>query len=110
MTARRLSNRVLEKVKHEWEFFINHMESTTIKRTFDISTWNMYHFHNTYKSDDVEWTCSCLFYSSYHLPFFHLMHVAAKGHECQIIPGISVHTRWNTLEALDVKEELAAAA
>ncbi|ETK70765.1 hypothetical protein L915_21908 [Phytophthora nicotianae] len=38
------------------------------------------------------------------------MHVAAKEHGFELLPAISIHERWNTFSALDIKEDLASAS
>ncbi|ETN18833.1 hypothetical protein PPTG_04307 [Phytophthora nicotianae INRA-310] len=108
--ARRLSPYMLEKVKNEWEGFVNGKERTTCMHEKPVSKWKVYYSHQVYECDDVDWTCTCLFYSSHHLPCYHLMHVVSEGHGFQILPGISVHERWSAFEALDVKDELTSAA
>ncbi|KAG1706844.1 hypothetical protein DVH05_027696 [Phytophthora capsici] len=38
------------------------------------------------------------------------MHVAATEHGLEVLPAISIHERWNTFSALDIKESLASAS
>ncbi|EGZ17894.1 hypothetical protein PHYSODRAFT_373172, partial [Phytophthora sojae] len=57
---------------------------------------------------DVEWTCTCLFYSSHHLPCRHLMHLAREGHGFKLLPAMAIHDRWSTYQTLEVKNELTA--
>ncbi|ETI54306.1 hypothetical protein F443_02848 [Phytophthora nicotianae P1569] len=108
--ARRISSHVLERVKKEWERFVNQMEKTTCERRSSSHQWKVYFLHYVYECDELDWTCTCLFYSSNHLPCCHLMHVANQGNGFQALPGMSIDERWSTFEALDFKEELSSAA
>ncbi|KUF93660.1 Homoserine O-acetyltransferase [Phytophthora nicotianae] len=108
--ARRISSHVLERVKKEWERFVDQMEKTTCERRSSSHQWKVYFLHYVYECDELDWTCTCLFYSSNHLPCCHLMHVANQGNGFQALPGMSIDERWSTFEALDFKEELSSAA
>jgi len=50
------------------------------------------------------------FFKSNHLPCCHLMNLAREGHKFEMLPTAAVDKRWDTLAALKVKDELAAAA
>ncbi|OWY97904.1 hypothetical protein PHMEG_00031452, partial [Phytophthora megakarya] len=108
--ARRLSTHVLDKVKKEWEKFVNQLEDTTCKQGSSLPEWKVYSSHYEYKCDDICWTCTCLFYTSNHLPCCHLMHVASQGHGFKTLPGMSIAERWSIFEALDLKDDLTSAA
>ncbi|KAG2806670.1 hypothetical protein PC111_g17265 [Phytophthora cactorum] len=86
------------------------MAAATCKRCSGVSVWKVYCSNQTFSCHDVDWTCSCLFYTSNDLPCRHLMYVADKGHGFKVFPAISVHERLNTLDTLNVKEDLASAA
>ncbi|ETM34323.1 hypothetical protein L914_18573 [Phytophthora nicotianae] len=75
-----------------------------------VSGWKVHCFNETHRCDDVEWTCTCLFYSSHHLPCCHLMYVADKEHEFELLPAMSIGERWSMSCALNVMDDLAAAA
>ncbi|KAF1782502.1 hypothetical protein GQ600_12262 [Phytophthora cactorum] len=43
------------------------------------SCWKIHSLSHTYVCDDIEWSCTRLFYRSYHLPCRHIMHLADVG-------------------------------
>ncbi|KAG6960782.1 hypothetical protein JG687_00008039 [Phytophthora cactorum] len=48
------------------------MEGATCKRaTESVSCWKIHSLNHTYVCDDIEWSCTRLFYRSYHLPCRH---------------------------------------
>lgn len=109
--ARRLSAEVLAKVKKEWERYVNLMSNTECMRVGScVSLWKVHCFGDSFMCDDLEWSCSRLFYKSNHLPCCHLINLAREGHKLEMLPSAVVDGRWDTLAALKVNDELAAAA
>ncbi|GMF18819.1 unnamed protein product [Phytophthora lilii] len=109
--ASRLSADIFEKLKKEWERYINLMTGAVCKRLEGtVSSWKVVWKTEAFVCDDIEWTCTCLFYRSHHLPCRHIMHLAESKHHVKVRPTITIHDRWSTLKALNVKGELAAAA
>ncbi|EGZ06299.1 hypothetical protein PHYSODRAFT_532403, partial [Phytophthora sojae] len=99
------------KVRKEWERFVNFMADATCEPTASSpSQWKIYCGNQTFRCHDVEWTCTCLFYSSHHLPCRHLMRLAREGHGIKLLPAMAIHDRWSTYQTLEVKNELTAAA
>ncbi|KAF1779077.1 hypothetical protein GQ600_27272 [Phytophthora cactorum] len=47
---------------------------------------------------------------SHHLPCRHLMHFPCKEHQFELLPAMAISERWSLSSALNVKDELAAAA
>ncbi|POM76669.1 Hypothetical protein PHPALM_6063 [Phytophthora palmivora] len=66
--------------------------------------------NQTFTCHDMDWTCTCLFFRSNHLPCCHLMHVASRGHEFKMLPVMSIPSRWSTFAALSVKEGIISAS
>ncbi|KAG6946043.1 hypothetical protein JG688_00016244 [Phytophthora aleatoria] len=66
-----------------------------------VSGWKVHCFNQTYKCDDVD---------SRHLPCRHLMHLPCKEHQFELLPAMAISERWSLSSALNVKDELAAAA
>ncbi|GMF59440.1 unnamed protein product [Phytophthora fragariaefolia] len=109
--ATRLSTDVFVKLKKEWERLVTLMAGATCNQiTSSPSAWKVRCSNQTYTCDDVDWICNGLFYCSHHLPCRHLMHLARKEHGFKRLPTMAIHERWSLSCALDVKEELAAAA
>ncbi|KAE9047748.1 hypothetical protein PR001_g4077 [Phytophthora rubi] len=108
--ATRLSSNMLEKVKKEWERYMTLMESACCEKGSTISAWKVYSSNQTFLCDDIDWECTCLFYTSNHLPCRHLMFAASKGRGFEFLPAISIDERWSIYEALKIKEDLASAA
>ncbi|KAF1786512.1 hypothetical protein GQ600_25631 [Phytophthora cactorum] len=69
--------------------------------TSTVSGWNVHCFNQTYKCADV---------GSHHLPCRHLMHFPCKEHQFELLPAMAISERWSLSSALNVKDELAAAA
>ncbi|EGZ19504.1 hypothetical protein PHYSODRAFT_493119 [Phytophthora sojae] len=67
----------------------------------DVSTSS-----RTYAVNDIDRTCSCLFYSSYRLPCRHLMFVAQKIHRFAEMPTSSLPSRWSMSELIGFSGEL----
>ncbi|OWY96597.1 hypothetical protein PHMEG_00033100, partial [Phytophthora megakarya] len=55
--------------------------------------------------NDLEWSCSCLFYKSRRLPCQHIMKVAAC-HGFEALPAAAVHVRWSMKETEELYETL----
>ncbi|ETO80537.1 hypothetical protein F444_05006 [Phytophthora nicotianae P1976] len=108
--ASRLSNNMLEKVKKEWEGFVNQADVTSCEQSLTSWVWNVHCSHQTFRCHDLDWVCTCLFYTSNHLPCRHLMLVASKYREHDKLPANAIHNRWSTVSALDIKDELVIAA
>eukprot|EP00644_Phytophthora_capsici_P003460 jgi/Phyca11/116591/e_gw1.31.193.1 len=72
------------------------MTSAVAARNKDsCSTWKVYCGNQKFLCHDSDWTCSCLFYKSNHLPCRHLMHVANKGLGFDALPMSAIHNRWS---------------
>ncbi|POM65557.1 Hypothetical protein PHPALM_18705 [Phytophthora palmivora] len=104
----RISAHVLDKLKREWEQFVNLMEETTCGAV-SLSAWTVSCHNQSFECDDLDWKCTCLFSMSNRLPCRHLMHLAHKGHGFKMLPVMTIRERWSTLSALNSMEELAAA-
>ncbi|KUF83751.1 hypothetical protein AM587_10004100 [Phytophthora nicotianae] len=109
--ATRLSADTFATVKKEWERFVNLMAGATTKRVpGSISFWKVDSGNEQFVCDAREWTCTCLFFTSHHLPCRHIMQLAECGLGFKVLPVVSIDARWSLSVALDVKGDLTAAA
>lgn len=109
--ANRLSADIFSTVKKEWERFVNLMAGALCKRVAgSVSFWKVNCGNETFVCNDGEWTCTCLFFKSHHLPCRHMMHLAESGLRLNMLPVTSIDKRWSLSVALEAKEDLAAAA
>ncbi|POM81583.1 LOW QUALITY PROTEIN: Hypothetical protein PHPALM_431 [Phytophthora palmivora] len=99
--ASRLSAHFWKK-KRKWENFVNRMK----KINCELSS--IYCSNNTFTCHVVDWTYTCLFFTSNRLPCCHLMHVAGKWYGFKMLPAMSIRERWSTFVALNVKDDIAA--
>ncbi|KAF1328639.1 hypothetical protein FI667_g6596, partial [Globisporangium splendens] len=99
----RLSDFALEKVQEQWDTCGEIAKVTScIQDETQSWKWEVRVFGRLSHCDDLTWTCSCLFYSSYLLPCQHLMHLAHKVHRFVALPEAAIPTRWCMRSACDV--------
>ncbi|KAF1784228.1 Zinc finger, SWIM-type [Phytophthora cactorum] len=68
------------------------------KRGYDVGEWEVKTRGYTHQCNDVQWSCSCLFYCSYNLPCHHLMYIVGKVHRFEILPISSIPRRWDRMD------------
>jgi hypothetical protein len=94
--ASRLSDYTLGKVRRQWELFVNTetSEVSCIQDDERMWVWRIWKNYKWYECEDFEWKCSCLFYTSHHLPCQHVMHLAAARGFVNL-PVTAIKPRWS---------------
>ncbi|ETP16254.1 hypothetical protein F441_09121, partial [Phytophthora nicotianae CJ01A1] len=61
--------------------------------------WDVTTNGKRYACNDIEWTCTCPFWTSLMLPCQHLMYVCRYGHGFEELPIMTILSRWSMAEA-----------
>ncbi|EGZ12806.1 hypothetical protein PHYSODRAFT_410267, partial [Phytophthora sojae] len=56
--------------------------------------WKISSAWSSHTVNDLDWTCTCNFYSSTNLPCKHIMLIAQNGQRFDFLPPSVVHQRW----------------
>ncbi|ETL92937.1 hypothetical protein L917_08816 [Phytophthora nicotianae] len=106
-TAGVLSDYVLAKVRQQWDLFMVAMKDGSIERSQDNQwMWDVTSNGKTYPCNDIEWTCTCPFWTSLMLPCQHLMYVCRYGHGFEELPIVTISYRWSMAEATKLFRQL----
>ncbi|OWZ00254.1 hypothetical protein PHMEG_00028597, partial [Phytophthora megakarya] len=105
-----LSPAIFKTLKNEWERYAVLMSDATCRRKSNtISQWEVHCSTGKYDCHDLEWTCSCLFSRTHHLPCRHLMVLARSGHNFRFLPASTISKRWCMQTTRVFKEDLERA-
>lgn len=97
--ADRLSDFALSRVRMQYENFVALGSSGRCTKTDTYCEWEVLSLERTSSCHDLQWTCDCSFFATYHLPCQHLMIVAKVGHKFSALPAPSIEPRWCMLAA-----------
>ncbi|GMF51091.1 unnamed protein product [Phytophthora fragariaefolia] len=103
--SKRLSDAPLLKVRTQWDLFMVYMDNFTCLKLDGVGEWEVSTRGCSFCCNDFEWSCTCLFYCSHHLPCQHLMYIAEHVHHFDYLPESSVTRRWDMLIASDLEDE-----
>jgi len=91
----RLCDYTLDKIRRQWESFVTDGDDVSCVQDDEKSwIWRVWKGVRWFDCDDLSWKCTCLFFTSHHLPCQHLMHVAVKS-GFQDLPTLALGTRWS---------------
>ncbi|ETM45280.1 hypothetical protein L914_09621, partial [Phytophthora nicotianae] len=90
-----------------WDLFMVAMKDGSIERSQDNQwMWDVTSNGKTYPCNDIEWTCTCPFWTSLMLPCQHLMYVCRYGHGFEELPIMTIPSRWSMAEATKLFRQL----
>ncbi|RLN53846.1 hypothetical protein BBJ28_00022879, partial [Nothophytophthora sp. Chile5] len=105
-----MSDYVMGKVRRQWDQFMVNVKKTTCERMQESCHWKVHVRGKEYACNDIEWTCTYLFYTSQHLPCQHLMFIARHGQGFDQLPRMALPERWNMAKAVELYQQLEEGA
>lgn len=94
-----MSNFTLAKVRRWWDIYIIHGANMALAPVQSSCDWEVHSNGRRFICNDAKWTCSCWFYTTYHLPCEHIMAVVKKGKGFDELPVLALAKRWNMVDA-----------
>ncbi|OWZ21525.1 hypothetical protein PHMEG_0003919 [Phytophthora megakarya] len=105
--AAQLRPAMFKKVKREWERYVVLLKDATCNRRINtMSEWEVHCSTGTDLCHGLEWTCSCMFYKTYHLPCRHIILMARAGKRFLALPASAVPPRWSVQHAWRILDDL----